>query len=162
MSSGWQLLLVSTLVMGIAHTIAKERIFKPLRDRLGGKETWGGYLVSCPYCVSHWVAFVVVPLTGTYPIDIALDLGVVSPVLSWLFSSILLAVIAAFLRVGFYFIDETQGLVKRRQRYVEDAARELEEELEEHHRQHGSSHAPGNGRPLLEEERLDEERPAGR
>lgn len=68
MAFGWQLLLVSLFVMGIAQTIAKERIFAPLRSRLGGVETWAGYLVSCPYCVSHWVAFVVVPLTGTYAI----------------------------------------------------------------------------------------------
>ena len=50
--------------MGLAQTIAKERVFEPLRDRLGNKETWLGYLVSCPYCLSHWLAFVLVPLTG--------------------------------------------------------------------------------------------------
>ncbi len=148
MSSGWQLLLVSALVMGMAHTIARERIFRPLRDRLGGKETWGGYFVSCPYCVSHWVAFLVVPLTGTYPIDVPHDLGVVTPILEWFFASLLVAVIAAFLRVGFYFIDETQGLVKRRQRYVEDAAKELEEEIEEH-KQHNQD---GNGHRFVEQE----------
>lgn len=152
MSSGWQLLLVSTLVMGIAHTIARERIFKPLRDRLGGKETWAGYLVTCPYCVSHWVAFFIVPLTGTYPIVVPFDLGVVTPFLEWFFASVLVAVIAAFLRVGFYFIDETQGLVKRRQRYVEDAAKELEVELEQH-QHNGNEHAHGNGRRLVEDER---------
>lgn len=159
MSSGWQLLLVSTLVMGIAHTIAKERIFAPVRDKLGGKETWGGYLVSCPYCVSHWVAFFIVPLTGTYPIDVPYELGFATVVLEWFFASVLVAVIAAFLRVGFYVIDETQGLVKRRQRYVEDATRELEEELAEHRRrqlEQESTHAHGNGH-----HRLEEERPAG-
>lgn len=159
MSPLWQLFLVSALVMGIAHTITRERIFKPLRDRLGGKDTWAGYFVSCPYCVSHWVAFLVVPLTGTYPIQVPLDLGVVTPLLEWFLSSVLVAVIAAFLRVGFYFIDETQGLVRRRQRYVEDAAKELETELEEHER--GHVHAGvGNGHHALVNARLDEERPA--
>lgn len=154
MSPLWQLLLVSTLVMGIAHTITKERIFKPLRDRLGGKETWAGYFVSCPYCVSHWVAFLVVPLTGTYLIEVPFELGVVTPLLEWFFSSVLVAVIAAFLRVGFYFIDETQGLVRRRQRYVEDAAKELESELEEHlHRHQVHEQGFGDGRRFLEDER---------
>jgi hypothetical protein len=31
-----------------------------------------------------------------------------------------MAVLAAFFRVIFYFVDETQGLVKRRQRSVEE------------------------------------------
>ena len=48
---------------GCPHTIARERIFAPLRRKLAGNDTWLGYLVSCPYCVSHWVAFIVVPLT---------------------------------------------------------------------------------------------------
>lgn len=154
MSPLWQLLLVSTLVMGIAHTITKERIFKPVRDRLGGKETWAGYFVSCPYCVSHWVAFLVVPLTGTYPIEVPLELGVLTALLEWFLSSVLVAVIAAFLRVGFYFIDETQGLVRRRQRYVEDAAKELESELEQHlHHHQVSEQGLGNARRFLEDER---------
>jgi uncharacterized membrane protein len=114
-----QLLAVSLIVMGLSHTIARERICEPLRTRLGGKETWLGYLVSCPYCVSHWVAFVLVPITGTYAIHISPFLGPIAGVLRWLLSSILVAVIAAFFRVIFYFVDETQGLVKRQQKSVE-------------------------------------------
>lgn len=101
--------------MGLSHTIAKERLFEPLRRRLGGKRTWKGYLVSCPYCVSHWVAFLVVPLTGAYYIPVAPDWGPVSDVLRWFFSSILVTVVAAFLRVAFYYVDEAQGLTRRRQ-----------------------------------------------
>src|SRR5436190_1370178 len=36
-------------------------------------------------------------------------------------AQVLAAVIAAFLRVAFYFVDESQGLVKRRQRSVDEA-----------------------------------------
>lgn len=68
--SSFRLFIVASVVMGAWHTIAKERIFEPLRDRLGGKKTWLGYLVSCPYGASHWVAFVVVPLTGAYFVDV--------------------------------------------------------------------------------------------
>jgi MFS family permease len=109
-----QLILVSAVVMGLAHTIASERIAAPLRERLGGRDTWLGYLVSCPYCVSHWIAFVLVPLTGTYLIPIAPDWGWFSAVLGWLLSSILVAVVASFLRIAFYFVDESQGLQRRR------------------------------------------------
>jgi hypothetical protein len=115
-----RLLAVALVTMGISHTIARERIFAPLRDRLGGKETWLGYLVSCPYCLSHWVAAVLVPLTGTYAIDVVPSWGFASRALRWALSSILIAMIAAFLRVLFYFVDETQGLVRREQRSVEE------------------------------------------
>jgi uncharacterized membrane protein len=115
-----QLLAVSLIVMGLSHTIARERICEPLRARLGGKETWLGYMVSCPYCVSHWIALALVPITGTFAVDVVPRLGPFTGVLRWLLSSILVAVLAAFFRVIFYFVDETQGLVKRRQRSVEE------------------------------------------
>jgi membrane protein implicated in regulation of membrane protease activity len=108
--------------MGLAQTIAKERIFAPVRERLGGKETWFGYLVSCPYCASHWLAFALVPVTGAYFIRVAIDVPYLSPILTWFLSSILVVVIAAFLRVGFWFVDESQGLVRRRQRTEEERA----------------------------------------
>lgn len=115
----FQLFAVSAVVMGISQTIAKERICAPLRERLGGMETWFGYLMSCPYCVSHYVAFALVPLTGTYPIQVVVG-GWVGTVLSWFLSSILVTVIAAFFRVLFWFVDEAQGLVRRRQRTEEE------------------------------------------
>ncbi|HET6282449.1 MAG TPA: DUF1360 domain-containing protein [Polyangia bacterium] len=116
----FQLVAVSLVVMGLAHTITRERITEPLRTRLGGKDTWLGYLVSCPYCVSHWIAFILVPLTGTYAIDVVPQWGPVSQVLRWFLSSVLIAVVAAFFRVIFYYVDETQGLIKRRQRLVDE------------------------------------------
>ncbi len=119
MTDLFQLFAVSAVVMGISQTITRERIFAPLRERLGGKEKFCGYLVSCPYCTSHYVAFVLVPLTGTYPIRVVVG-GWVGMVLSWFLSSILLTVIAAFYRVLFWFVDEAQGLVRRRQRTEEE------------------------------------------
>jgi hypothetical protein len=114
-----RVLVVSAVTMGLAHTIARERVFEGLRRRAGGKETSVGYMISCPYCLSHWIAFVLVPLTGTYTVPIVPAWGLASVVLSWFLSSVLIAVVAAFLRVLFYFVDETQGLVRREQRLVE-------------------------------------------
>ncbi|ATB41940.1 hypothetical protein CYFUS_007416 [Cystobacter fuscus] len=119
MTDLFQLFAVSAVVMGISQTITRERLFEPLRERLGGKEKLCGYLVSCPYCTSHYVAFVLVPLTGTYPIRVVVG-GWVGAVLNWFLSSILLTVIAAFFRVLFWFVDESQGLVRRRQRTEEE------------------------------------------
>lgn len=115
----FQLFAVSAVVMGMAQTLTRERIFAGLRERLGGKDTWLGYLVSCPYCASHYFAFVLVPLTGTYAIDVTVG-GWVGGVLRWFLSSLLITVIAAFFRVVFWFVDETQGLVRRRQRTEEE------------------------------------------
>ena len=39
-SSLGQLLAVSAVVMGLSQTVTKERLFEPLRSRLGGKTTW--------------------------------------------------------------------------------------------------------------------------
>ena len=135
MTDLFQLFAVSAVVMGIAQTLTKERIFAPLREWLGGKETWCGYLVSCPYCASHYVAFLLVPLTGTYAIQVVVG-GWVGTVLSWFLSSILVTVIAAFYRVLFWFVDEAQGLVRRRQRTEEEeiatkqvVRRKVEQEL---------------------------------
>jgi hypothetical protein len=119
MADLFQLFAVSAVVMGVSQTIARERIFAPLRERLGGKDTWFGYLMSCPYCVSHYAAFALVPLTGTYTIKVTVG-GWPGTVLSWFLSSLLITVIAAFFRVVFWFVDETQGLVKRRQRTEEE------------------------------------------
>jgi hypothetical protein len=108
-----QLLLVSAVVMGLSHTLAKERLFDPLRRAAGGIRTWPGYLVACPYCASHWLAFVLVPLTGTYLIHVVPRWGFFSTFLDWFLSSILVTVVAAFLRVGFYFVDERQRLTRK-------------------------------------------------
>jgi hypothetical protein len=139
----FQLFAVSAVVMGLSQTIAKERIFEPLRERLGGKATWFGYLVSCPYCASHYIAFALVPLTRTYAIDVAVG-GWVGGVLRWFLSSILVTVIAAFFRVIFWFVDETQGLVRRRQRSEEEeiaTKRLMREQVEQT--------LPSNGRDEL-------------
>jgi uncharacterized protein DUF1360 len=119
-----QLLALSAVVMGIAQTVTKERLFEPLRNRLGGQDSWLGYLVSCPYCASHWVAFILVPLTGIYGIRVQVHWGVLTGLLDWFLSSMLVVVIAAFLRVAFWFVDESQGLVRRRKRVIDQGAQE--------------------------------------
>jgi len=109
----------SAVVMGLSYTLGTQKMFAPLRERLGGKKTWLGYLVSCPYCSSHWLAFVLVPLTGAYGIRVAVRWGALTTVLDWFLSSILVTVIAAFLRIFFFAIDEGQGLIRRQQKQVE-------------------------------------------
>ena len=122
MSFVGQLLALSAVVMGIAQTLTKERLFEPLRERLGGNDTWLGYLVSCPSCASHWLAFLLVPLTGVYGVRVRVQWGLLTTLLDWFLSSMLVVVIAAFLRVAFWFVDESQGLVRRRKKAIEQVA----------------------------------------
>ena len=63
------------------------------------------------------------PLTGTYALTVAPRWPMVSPFLDWFLSSIVVTVIAAFLRVAFWFVDETQALVRTKKR-VEKAIEE--------------------------------------
>ncbi len=130
-ASYFQIFVVSAVVMGISHTLAKEKIFEPLRDALGGKKTWLGYLLSCPYCNSHWVSFAIVPLTHTYVLDANPSWGLVGVVLRWFLSSIFITVMAAFLRIAFYFLDESQGLVRREIVKTEAEARFAQKVAEE-------------------------------
>ncbi len=109
----FRLFVIASVVMGVSHTIARERIFEPLRHRLGDKRTWLGYLVSCPYCASHWIAFVVVPLTDAYYVDVVSMPHPLRAILRWLLSSIFIATVAAYLRVLFYVVDVAQGLLRR-------------------------------------------------
>jgi uncharacterized membrane protein (DUF106 family) len=124
-----RIVLVSAVTMGLSHTIAREKLFEPLRNACGGMSTWWGYLISCPYCASHWLAFVLVPLTGAYGIHVAPRWPVISPILDWFLSSILVTVIAAVLRVGFYFIDEEGRLAKTKKRITEVEAESREREV---------------------------------
>jgi len=109
----FQIFVVAAVVMGLSHTIAREKIFERARAALGGKETSLGYLVSCPYCCSHWLAFLFVPLTQTYVIAANPAWGLAGVVLRWFVSAIFVTVLAAFLRIAFYLVDESQGLVRR-------------------------------------------------
>lgn len=142
-----QLLAVSAVVTGLSHTLTKERIFASLRERLGGKKTWAGYLVSCPYCASHYIAFVLVPLTGTYVVQVPYDWGFASSLLTWFFSSILVTFVAAFLRIIFYFVDEKQGLVRTEKELVRHEAEEDRMPAPVHEYLHGDRSFARHGRP---------------
>jgi hypothetical protein len=49
----------------------------------------------------------------------------------WFLSSILVTVVAAFLRVIFFFVDETQGFVRRRKKVAEKEVEVVERAIEE-------------------------------
>lgn len=52
----FNLVLLSMCVSTISLTITKSRIFSPLRFWVVKRNERVGSLLSCPYCISHWVA----------------------------------------------------------------------------------------------------------
>lgn len=119
-------LLLSLAVMCIANTISRERIFEPLRNRLGGKETYFGYMIACPYCLSHWLAFGLVPLFGLRLLRVPYDWGPVAWTLDWFFNSILVVMLAAFIRMTFFSIDDLVGVFRRFEKIEDDEIEERE------------------------------------
>lgn len=52
-----QLFLISLAISAISYTISRTEIFKPIRKLICSRLNWLGKLISCPYCLSHWVSF---------------------------------------------------------------------------------------------------------
>lgn len=60
MNTLWQLLMLSLAVAAIATTISLSTLFGPVRRWTVKRSRYFGTLISCPYCSSHWIAFVAV------------------------------------------------------------------------------------------------------
>lgn len=73
------LAFLALAVSVVSLTIAKTRAFSVIREKIAAKSEWLGYLFSCPYCLSHWISFLVVavyrPITVSSGIILA-DLAV--------------------------------------------------------------------------------------
>lgn len=141
MSMWEKYLLVSLVVMCLAHTITQEAIFRALRDWLGGRSTWCGYLICCPYCFTHWLAFVLTPLFGLKLLSVSYDWGPANTVLDWFFNSVLVVILAAFIRMVFYAIDYRVGVFRttqeKQEREVQIIAKrhpDVEQKLKEQER----------------------------
>lgn len=52
----WVSLVVSTVSM----TLSKAKLFRGLREAVSQRSRWLGELIHCPYCVSHWISFLLV------------------------------------------------------------------------------------------------------
>jgi hypothetical protein len=49
-------LVVAFAVSAVSYTIAKTKVAAGLRNLVKRHSTWAGTGISCPYCVSHWIA----------------------------------------------------------------------------------------------------------
>jgi len=49
-------LLVAVAVASISFTISETALFRPIREAVKRKQLWVGELLSCGFCLGHWVA----------------------------------------------------------------------------------------------------------
>lgn len=71
-------------VSAVSVTVTKTKIFQPVRRWTKKRSPWAGALLSCPYCLSHWLAFVAVPIyrpqlvsSGFLPLDLLVSVMVI-------------------------------------------------------------------------------------
>lgn len=57
-----EILILALAVAVISLTVTKSTLFEKPRQWILERSAWIGKLVTCPYCTSHWVSFVLVAL----------------------------------------------------------------------------------------------------
>jgi hypothetical protein len=58
MNEAMQGLILASLASGcISFTVSEANIFRPLRNKIKNTSKFLGELVSCGYCLGHWVCF---------------------------------------------------------------------------------------------------------
>lgn len=53
-----QLIIISLAVASISFTISRSIIFRPIRLFICNRSKFLGELISCIYCLSHWISFI--------------------------------------------------------------------------------------------------------
>jgi len=56
----YMVLVLSLAVSAVSVTISKAGVFSWLRKWIASRNEWLGKLISCSYCMSHWIAIAVV------------------------------------------------------------------------------------------------------
>lgn len=63
------ILVLSLATASMSFTLARSKIFEKFRRWVSRKSNGLGYLVNCPYCVSHWIAAYLVLDYGPRPLE---------------------------------------------------------------------------------------------
>ena len=77
---------LSMIAASVSFTVSETKLFKPLREKLNGKSPFLGSLLSCGYCLGHWVAFALVAIYKPKLIEVwrLLDYFLAALVIAWL------------------------------------------------------------------------------
>lgn len=91
-----KLFLLALAVSSISLTVSRAKLFADLREFVKSKNVWLGKLLSCPYCTSHWVSFIITALYLPRPIHLFL-------LLDWFLASMMIVALSAML-MGVMFL----------------------------------------------------------
>jgi hypothetical protein len=67
--SWWWLAVDALAVYRLAVLVTKDQVAEPLRQKVLARSERAFYFVTCPWCVSIWIAGGVVALTRFYPTE---------------------------------------------------------------------------------------------
>lgn len=55
-----RIIYLSFITVSISFTVTETKLFKPLREWVKEKNSFLGEIISCGYCLGHWIALVLV------------------------------------------------------------------------------------------------------
>jgi len=84
-----QFIFLSMVTASISFTISESRIFTEFRSFMHDKSQLLGELFSCGYCLSHWVAFL---LVGLYQFNIFNQIFIID----YFFTALAISWVSAF------------------------------------------------------------------
>ena len=81
-----KVLYLSIVTASIAFTVSEAKLFLPVREWFKRKLPYLGELISCGYCLCHWVAFALVAIYRPKLFDLwwLLDYFLTALVIAWL------------------------------------------------------------------------------
>ena len=77
---------LSIITASISFAVSETKLFRPLREWVRGRSKFFGDLLSCGYCLGHWVAFALVVICRftLFKIWWPLDYFLTALVIAWL------------------------------------------------------------------------------
>ena len=81
-----EVLKLSIVTASISFAVSETKLFKPFREWVRGRSEFFGDLLSCGYCLGHWVAFglVVLRRLTLFKVWWPLDYFLTALVIAWL------------------------------------------------------------------------------
>jgi hypothetical protein len=74
----------------ISLTITRAKVSRPLRGWVTRRNNFFGEMITCPYCTSHWIAFILCAIYHPRPFP-------VNPFIDWFIASMTVVMLASVL-----------------------------------------------------------------
>ena len=83
-----ELLLLSMVCASLSFTITESVLFSDFRIYIRKRNSWLGELVSCGYCLGHWIAALLIIITGfnIFNTNLFIDYFFTALIIAWISS----------------------------------------------------------------------------